>query len=146
MSRVAGLDPGRSKCGLVLVDTDAACVETGCVLPRDEVVQELERWRQERALTLIVIGNGTGSRGWFERLEPLASVKTVDEQGTTLRARQRYWQLWPAQGWQRLVPEGLRMPPDDLDAVAALVMVEDHLHLSCRWPGEPPRFKSGPEP
>ena len=41
MSRVAGLDPGRSKCGLVLVDTDAACVETGFVLPRDEVVEEL---------------------------------------------------------------------------------------------------------
>ena len=146
MSRVAGLDPGRSKCGLVLVDTDAACVETGFVLPRDEVVQELERWKQERALALIVIGNGTGSRGWFERLEPLASVKTVEEQGTTLRARQRYWQLWPAQGWQRLLPEGLRMPPDDLDAVAALVMVEDHLNLSCHWPGEPPRFKSEPEP
>ena len=146
MSRVAGLDPGRSKCGLVLVDSASACVQTGLVLPRNNVVHQLERWRQEASLQLILIGNGTGSGGWLERLKPIAEVQSVDEQGTTLRARRRYWQLWPAQGWRRLIPEGLRLPPTDLDAIAALVMVEDHLNLSCRWPGKPPRFKSEPEP
>ena len=146
MSRVAGLDPGRSKCGLVLVETGSALVQAGLVLPPDSVIKQLEVWGKENALALIVIGDGTGSRGWPERLKPLAPVRSVDEQGTTLRARQRYWQLWPPRGLQRLIPEGLRVPPSELDAVAALVMVEEHLKLICRWPGEPPRLKSGLEP
>ena len=65
----------------------------------------------------------------------------IPEKGTTLRARSRYWELWPVRGWQRLLPLGMRMPPVDLDAVAALVMLEDHLGIRFTWPGEQPDFR-----
>ena len=66
----------------------------------------------------------------------------MNERGTTLRARGRYWQLWPPKGLQRLIPQGMRVPPGDLDAVAALVMAEEHLGQTCRWPQPPPDFRN----
>jgi len=72
-------------------------------------------------------------------------VQLVDETGTTLRARDRYWQLWPPQGWRRWIPRGLLLPPGDLDALAALVMLEQSLNINCRWPTNAPPIRSEPE-
>jgi RNase H-fold protein (predicted Holliday junction resolvase) len=72
-----------------------------------------------------VLGNGTSSRQWQRDLADLAvPVLLVDEWGTTLAARQRYWQLWPPRGWRRLLPMGLRLPPRDLDDLAAQILLE----------------------
>lgn len=146
MTCVAGLDPGRSKCGLVLVDVDAATVLRGMVLCTGAVLPTLNTWHQQTSIDLIVVGDGTGAKGWRERLHSLAPVRTVNERGTTLRARARFWSLWPARGWRALLPEGMRVPPGDLDAIAALVMVEEHLGITCQWPIPAPLFKSEPAP
>ena len=146
MTLLVGLDPGRAKCGLVLVDADQRLVLDGVVLPPSRVIDQLMTWSNQRGLQLILLGNGTSSQRWGSALRQLTSVKVVEENGTTLRARERYWQLWPAQGWWQLLPRGLRLPPGELDAVAALVMVEDHLGQRCRWPQPRPNFKSVPSP
>ena len=114
----------------------------------DAVEAWLEHWNQNQALDRILIGDGTGSRAWIQRLERLGHLTVIPEQGTTLRARQRYWTLWPAQGWRRMLPAGLRIPPVDLDAVAALVMLEEHLQCLLSWPEPAPSFalRSGPGP
>jgi hypothetical protein len=52
----------------------------------------------------------------------------LNEHGTTLAARRRYWELFPPRGWRRLLPEGLRLPPRDWDDVAAQLLLE-------RWLG-----------
>ena len=140
MKRVAVLDPGRCKCGLVLADLQLGLVREGHVLVPDAVEAWLERWNQDQRLDRILIGDGTGSRAWIKRLERLGSLTMIPEQGTTLRARQRYWTLWPARGWRRLLPTGLRIPPVDLDAVAALVMLEEHLQCCLTWPEAAPEF------
>ena len=146
MTRIAGLDPGRSKCGLVLVDGDIATVLSGSVLCTDSVLPTLKTWHRQAPLHLIVIGDGTGTKGWKERLEPLATVRTVNERGTTLRARARFWELWPAKDWRALLPLGMRVPPGDLDAIAALLMVEEHLGITCQWPIPKPLFRTEPAP
>jgi hypothetical protein len=51
----------------------------------------------------------------------------VDERGTTLEARRRYWQLFPPRGWRRLLPQGLRQPPRDWDDVVAQLLLERRL-------------------
>ena len=112
----------------------------GHVLAPEAVEPWLEQWNQEQPLEQILIGDGTGGRSWIKRLERLSSVTMIPEQGTTLRARQRYWTLWPARGWRRLLPTGLRIPPVDLDAVAALVMLEEHLQCRLQWPEAAPTF------
>ena len=138
MNWVAGLDPGRSKCGLVLVAIDAEEVLAGHVLAPEAVLPLLKQWQQEGDLTTVVLGDGTGSVDWVRPLQQLVPVQLVNEHGTTLRARRRFWDLWPPRAWRRLLPDGMRLPPTELDAIAALVMVEDHCKIRCRWPGPAP--------
>ena len=145
MTRLAGVDPGRSKCGLVLVDTESLQVLSGAVVICEQVLDRLSDWQVAGGLDGIVLGDGTGSAAWLPKLRSLAPVQQVNEYGTTLRARRRYWELWPPRGWQRLIPRGLLIPPEELDAIAALGMVEDSLGTPCRWSGAKQRLRSGPD-
>ena len=143
MSRIVSLDPGRSKCGLVLVDDDKRCVIEGHVLATETVLDTLQGWRQVAPIERLVLGNGTTSHILKHQLPEDLPVKLVDERGTTLQARKRYWQLWPPKGWRRLVPRGLLVPPTELDAVAAMVILESELGHDLLWPGPAP-LRSGP--
>ena len=148
MTRVVALDPGRSKCGMVLADTTTNTVLQGMVIQSSELLDQLRTWMENAEgetdqIAELVIGDGTSSTIWQQQLPANLKVRVVDETGTTLRARERYWQLWPARGWKRLLPSGLRIPPGDLDAIAALVILEDYLDRPLRWPGPDP-LKSEP--
>ena len=150
MKRVLALDPGRSKCGLLLADTATNTVLQGRVIPSTEVLEQLRAWMEEAQGTSaqideLVIGDGTSSTIWQQQLPSSLKVRVVDETRTTLRARERYWQLWPSRGWKRLLPAGLRIPSGDLDAIAALVILEDYLDRPLQWPGPDP-LKTGPSP
>ncbi len=139
---IVGIDPGRSKCGLVLADALTRNVIDALVIPSDQLRMQLQRWHAQASLRQLVIGNGTSSRQWQAQIRDLAPVVVVNEAGTTLRARERYWQIWPAQGWRKLLPQGLRLPPCELDAIAALVILEEHLGERLHWPS-PPRQGPG---
>lgn len=134
---LAALDPGRSKCGLVRSDPQRTVVVEALILTPEACRNTLIGWHQQQPLAGVVLGNGTGSKPWQRQLAELAlPVLLVDEWGTTLAARQRYWQLWPPRGWRRLLPPGLRLPPRDLDDVAAQILLE-------RWL-QRPLLRSGP--
>ncbi len=124
---LAGLDPGRSKCGLVLTDPERREIHEALVLPPEAAWERLEHWHRHQGLAAVVIGDGTGSGPWRRRLEPLLAVELVDERGTTLAARRRYWELFPPRGWRRLLPLGLRQPPRDYDDVVAQLLLERRL-------------------
>lgn len=135
----AALDPGRSKCGLVRCDGDGENVIEARIEPAQACLERLRQWRAE-GLVGVVLGNGTSSGGWPERLRPLdLAVEVVDERGSTLAARQRYWELQPARGWRRLLPRGLRLPPRAIDDVVAQLLLE-------RWLGRALRRAAGLEP
>ena len=99
MSWWAGLDPGRCKCGLVLVDLERNFVREGRIVPPDAVHGVIHDWHRTFRLSGIVVGDGTTSRRWLQELSNLAPVHEVVERGSTLQARQRYWELWPPRGW-----------------------------------------------
>jgi len=122
---LAALDPGRSKCGLVRTDRRCLQVEEALILPPDRCRATLAAWHGQGLLVAVVLGDGTTSRSWRDTLTALQiPSQLVDEWGTTLAARERYWQLWPARGWRRLLPRGLRIPPRQLDDLAAQVLLE----------------------
>lgn len=126
---IAGLDPGRSKCGLVLVDLAQARVLEAAILAPEATLAQLQAW-QPRGLTQVVVGNGTGSGAWHGPLAALGlEMELVDEHGSTLAARDRYWDLCPPSRWLRLLPAGLRLPPRDIDDVVAQLLVERHSGL-----------------
>jgi len=127
-SCLAALDPGRSKCGLVRTDAQQLCIEEACIVSPADALALLATWQQQGLLSSVVLGNGTGSQQWRTKLIELGlAVAMVDERGSTLAARARYWQLWPPRGWQRLLPAGLRLPPRDLDDLAAQLLLEQQL-------------------
>jgi hypothetical protein len=124
---IAAVDPGRSKCGLAVTDQAGQTIVAAAILPPGDSLALLRQW-QGQGLSLVVLGNGTGSSSWRKQLAQsgLASQQ-LDEWGPTLAARQRYWQLEPPRGWRRCLPRGLRLPPRDIDDVVAQLLLERHL-------------------
>jgi RNase H-fold protein (predicted Holliday junction resolvase) len=88
-----------------------------------ELVRE---WQRRYGVTEVVIGNRTASRDVARTLEGVLGVplRAVDEQGTTLRARARYFAEHPPRGWRRLVPKSLQTPPEPYDDYAAVLLAE----------------------
>jgi hypothetical protein len=119
---------------LVRTDAQRSQIVAAQVLPPEAALARLRQWQAETPVGLLLLGAGTGSAPWRTSLKGLVDFELVEEGGTTLAARRRYWQLVPARGWQRLLPQGLRQPPRDWDDVVAQVLIE-------RWLGrELPRL------
>ena len=136
MSLLAAIDPGRSKCGLVLADGSRAAVLAAGVLPPQRCQELLLEWIRTPGCSTVLLGDGTGSQPWLQWLSAhRLPMLLVPEAGTTLAARQRYWQLEPARGWRRLLPRGLRLPPRDVDDVVAQLLLERHLGTPLHRPG-----------
>ena len=144
MRRLIAIDPGSKKCGLLLADIDKGLVLEGRVVAYFAVIELITYWKSEGHLDGIILGNGTSSKFWYKKLKSLAPIQIVEERGTTFRARSRYWELWPPGIFLRLLPRGLILPPQSIDAVAALILLEDHLNQKLQWPGSP-NFKILPE-
>jgi hypothetical protein len=110
---VLGVDPGRHV-GLAWVDRAGG-------LLRVEVVDVVDLVALDLPLGVAVaLGDGTGSREARARLAASGRrVHLVDERATSERGRRLYWRRHPPRGWRRLVPEGMRPPPPELDAYAA---------------------------
>lgn len=133
---LAGLDPGRSKCGLVRTDRGRQQLLEALVIPPEQAWDRLEGWLLQGEVGAVILGNGTGSASWRRRLEPLAPVLLVEEHGSTLAARVRFFELHPTRGWRRLLPQGLRQPPRDWDDVVAQLLLERLLgHPLAAAPG-----------
>ncbi|MFM7652860.1 MAG: resolvase [Vulcanococcus sp.] len=146
---LAALDPGRSKCGLVRCDAAGTRILAAGVLAPDHCRQLLYQWHQQGLIRGVLLGDGTGSGAWRQQLAALQlQVQLVPEAGSTLAARQRYWQLEPPRGWQRLLPQGLRLPPRDVDDVVAQLLLERHLGhgLERREAEWLPRLRTSPAP
>ena len=128
------IDPGQKKCGLLLVDLGKQIVLDGLVVDSDFVIDLVVQWSNKAEVKGIILGNGTTSKSWERRLKKIAlPIEIVEEKGTTLRARSRYWEIWPPPIWLRWVPKGLLVPMKNLDAVAALILLEDHLNRKLEW-------------
>jgi len=127
---VVAIDPGRAKCGVAAVAAD------GTVLART-VVETCEVGRAAAELAArhnaaaIVLGERTGSREVRAALTTATDlpIHEIDEHMTTLLARRRYWRENPPRGLWRLVPEGLRVPPEPIDDWAAVILAERYLGL-----------------
>lgn len=123
--KILGIDPGRSKTGLAVVD------QTGAILSRaiietarleSAVKPLLLDWNIER----VALGDSTSSKEARARLEAVLRgtgllVELVDEKNSTIEARGLYFQTFPPRGWRRLLLS-FQTPPVPVDDFAAVIV------------------------
>ncbi len=127
---ILGFDPGRQKCGLAIMGLDRRS-RYRAVVEATGVIDQIKHLRREYPISLIVMGDQTSAQDWQMRLQTLPQpprVVLVDERYSSLEARDRYWQMHPPRGWQRLLPQGLRQPPGPIDDIVAMLLIERYLN------------------
>ena len=124
-----GIDPGRSKTGLALVDGVGKIVKLH-IAESQNIDNEIVEFTKNSGPVQIVLGNGTNSRNIGEvvkKVLPDVSITVVEEAHSTEEARALYWQENPPKGLKKLIPLGLLVPPVPLDAYAAVILVRRFL-------------------
>ena len=124
-----GIDPGRSKTGLALVDGAGKIVKIH-IAESQNIDNEIVEFIKNSCPVHIVLGNGTNSRNIGEsvkRVLPDVMVAVVEEAHSTEEARALYWQENPPKGLKKLIPLGMLVPPVPLDAYAAVILVRRFL-------------------
>ena len=127
MFKFISIDPGKCKCGLVLVDIDKKRVDQAIVLNTEFLPEYVKTLKNIENISKVIIGNGTSSK---ENIEKLGFIKKdlviFEEKNTTYRAKKRYFELFPISGLKFLLPKEFFIMNKNLDAVSALIIMEDY--------------------
>ena len=127
MSRVITIDPGKSKCGLVLAEISEKKVYKAIILKSELIDNYVRNLIAAEDISQIIIGNGTTSKEIREKLYFLKKeIITFEEKNTTFRAKARYFELFPISGLKFLIPREVFILNKNLDAISALIILEDY--------------------
>lgn len=121
-----GFDPGKDKCGVAIVDGDQV-LRYHQVLLTAQVIAQISDLCQQYHVNRIVMGDQTTAKQWNQQLTtafPDLPISLVDERYSSLEARDRYWQMYPANFLTKLIPQGLREPPRPIDDLVAIILIE----------------------
>lgn len=129
MKRVLAVDPGSSKCGLAVVESDGSSTRIlyRKVIATENIPAEITEADKSYDPELVVVGDGTRSKPVQTAIRdalPGKAMLVVDEQDTSIRARERYWIENPRRWWRRLLPSTLLVPPDPVDDFVAVILAE----------------------
>ena len=138
MSVFISIDPGNKKCGLLLADMKSRNVIEAGISSLNKFSDIVSLWNEEFQVYKIVIGDGTNCKYIENELKQknIFNLTFVNERGSTLRSRFRYWEIWPPNYLIRWLPKEILFPPENLDAVVALILLEDFLKYTFIWPNK----------
>ena len=125
MIKLLGIDPGRSKTGLALTDA-AGKIEALHIASTADMRRELIDFVGNQQITAVIMGDGTNSKTISNDVAavfPQLPLHLVGEAHSTEEARNLYWQENQPKGWRKLIPIGMLVPDEPLDAYAAVVQV-----------------------
>ena len=130
MTKYISIDPGRCKCGLILADLESKKILKAVVIESESLVKYVNNLIEKDNSIKIIIGNGTTSQEHAQSLSFLGKDFTIiEEKFTTLRAKERYFEIYPLKGFQRLLPREFFLNNINLDAISALIILEDYLNF-----------------
>ena len=130
MSRVITIDPGKSKCGLVLAEISEKKVYKAIIVKSELIENYVRNLITSENISQIIIGNGTTSREIREKLYFFKKeVIIFEEKNTTYRAKARYFELFPISGLKFLIPREVFILNKNLDAISALIILEDYCKM-----------------
>ena len=127
MFKFISIDPGKCKCGLVLVDINKKKVDQAIVLSTELLPKYIKSLLRVENISKVIIGNGTSSK---ENIEQLKFIKKdliiFEEKNTTYRAKKRFFELFPIRGLKIFLPKEFFIINKNLDAISALIILEDY--------------------
>jgi len=130
MPKVITIDPGKSKCGLILAEISEKKVYKAIILKSELLENYVRNLIAAEDISQIIIGNGTTSREIREKLYFFKKeIITFEEKNTTYRAKARYFELFPISGLKFLMPREVFILNKNLDAISALIILEDYCKM-----------------
>ena len=130
MPRVITIDPGKSKCGLVLAEISEKKVYKAIVVKSELLENYVRNLIAVEKISQIIIGDGTTSREIREKLFIFKKeIITFEEKNTTYRAKERYFELFPISGLKFFMPREIFILNKNLDAISALIILEDYCKM-----------------
>ena len=130
MLKFISIDPGKCKCGLVLVDINTKKVDQAIIINTKSLPEYVKNLQSFENVSKVIIGNGTTSKENVERLDFIKKDLIIcGEKNTTYRAKKRYFELFPITGLKFLIPREVFILNKNLDAIAALIILEDYFKV-----------------
>ena len=130
MPRVISIDPGKSKCGLILAEISEKKVYKAIILKSELLENYVRNLINAEDISQIIIGNGTTSKEIKKKLYFFKKkIITFEEKNTTYRAKARYFELFPISGLKFLIPREVFILNKNLDAISALIILEDYCKM-----------------
>ena len=130
MPKVITIDPGRSKCGLVLAEISEKKVYEAIIIKSELLDNYVRNLINADDISQIIIGDGTTSSMIKEKLYFFKKeIITYEEKNTTFRAKARYFELFPISGLKFLMPREILILNKNLDAISALIILEDYCKM-----------------
>ena len=130
MFKLISIDPGKDKCGLVLAEISEKKVYKAIIVKSELLADYVRSLNTEEQISKIIIGNGTTSREVIEKLDFFEKeIITFEEKNSTYRAKARYFELFPISGFKFLVPREVFILNKNLDAISALIILEDYCKM-----------------
>ena len=127
MPKVLTIDPGKSKCGLVLAEISEKKAYKAIIVRTTLLENYVRNLLTTEDISHIIIGNGTTSREIKEKLNFFKKeIIIFEEKNTTYRAKARYFELFPISGLKFLLPREVFILNKNLDAISALIILEDY--------------------
>lgn len=131
---VLAIDPGRSKCGIAVVqktfDKDQPDnVIHQSVISTDILCKTVVDLADQFAPDIIIIGDGTMSAELTQAVISLqiAPTEIVDEKYSSLIARKKFFEKNPPRGIRKFIPVSLQTPNRPYDDFVAILLAERYL-------------------
>ena len=127
MSRVITIDPGISKCGVIIADIKEKKVYEAVVIKSHLLLKYVKNKYQSGKNVQLLIGNGTSSKNFIKYLNQFEpNLIIAEEKNSTFQAKQRYFEIFPLKGLQFFLPREVFILNKNLDALAALIILEEY--------------------
>ena len=130
MTKYISIDPGKYKCGFVLADSYKKKILEAKVILSNSLIKNVKKFYKSDENIKVIIGNGTSSK---EHIKDLGFLKKdlfiAEEKNTTYRAKSRFFELFPINGIKRYLPREIFIYNLNLDAISAIIILEDYLEL-----------------
>ena len=130
MSKVLAIDPGVSKCGVIVADIKDKKVYEALVIRSHLLIKFVKKKLLNEKNILFIIGNGTSSENYIRDLNQLVpNLIIAQEKNSTYRAKQKYFKIFPLRGIKSFLPREIFILNKNLDALAALIIMEDYFQM-----------------